>query len=113
MNSLKSKIRKYLLVFFSFLAIFGLWMLLSYDKTEPEPKFKEEFTERPASKIDYIQIKQLEEGRIITIESPDVNDHFDIGHEKFYQQEWRRNISLGIDDERQKKENIIFFILTI
>ena len=98
----------YLLVFFSFLAIFGLWMLLSYDKTEPEPKFKEEFTERPASKIDDIQIKQLEEGRIITIESPDVNDHFDIGHEKFYQQEWRRNISLGIDDERQKKGEYYF-----
>jgi len=108
MNSLKPKIKKYILIFISFLAIFGLWMLLSYDKTEPEPKFKEEFTERPASKIDYIQIKQLEEGRIITIESPDVNDHFDIGHEKFYQQEWRRNISLGIDDERQKKGEYYF-----
>ena len=108
MNSLEPKIKKYILIFISFLAIFGLWMLLSYDKTEPEPKFKEEFTERPASKIDYIQIKQLEEGRIITIESPDVNDHFDIGHEKFYQQEWRRNISLGIDDERQKKGEYYF-----
>ena len=108
MNSLKPKIKKYILIFISFLAIFGLWMLLSYDKTEPKPKFKEEFAERPASKIDDIQIKQLEEGRIITIESPDVNDHFDIGHEKFYQQEWRRNISLGIDDERQKKGEYYF-----
>jgi len=108
MNSLEPKIKKYILIFISFLAIFGLWMLLSYDKTEPEPKFKEEFTERPASKIDDIQIKQLEEGRIITIESPDVNDHFDIGHENFYQQEWRRNISLGIDDERQKKGEYYF-----
>ena len=108
MNSLEPKIKKYILIFISFLAIFGLWMLLSYDKTEPKPKFKEEFAERPASKIDDIQIKQLEEGRIITIESPDVNDHFDIGHEKFYQQEWRRNISLGIDDERQKKGEYYF-----
>ena len=108
MNSLEPKIKKYILIFISFLAIFGLWMLLSYDKTEPKPKFKEEFAERPASKIDDIQIKPLEEGRIITIESPDVNDHFDIGYEKFYQQEWRRNISLGIDDERQKKGEYYF-----
>ena len=108
MNSLKPKIKKYLLVFLSFLAIVGLWMLLSYDKTEPEPKFKEEFAERPASKIDDIQIEQLEGGRIITIESPDVNDHFDIGHKNFFQQEWRRNISLGIDDERQKKGEYYF-----
>lgn len=95
-------------MFLSFLAIVGLWMLLSYDKTEPKPKFKEEFAEIQGSKIDDIQIKQLEEGRIITIESPDVNDHFDIGHENFYQQEWRRNISLGIDDERQKKGEYYF-----
>lgn len=108
MNSFKPKIKKYILIFISFLAIFGLWMLLSYDKTESKPKFKEEFAEIPGSKIDDIQIKQLEGGRIITIESPDVNDHFDIGHEKFYQQEWRRNISLGIDDERQKKGEYYF-----
>lgn len=55
MNSLKPKIKKYILIFISFLAIFGLWMLLSYDKTEPKPKFKEEFAERPASKIDVIR----------------------------------------------------------
>ena len=108
MNSLKPKIKKYILIFISFLAIVGLWMLLSYDKTEPKPTFKEEFAEIPGSKIDDIQIKQLEGGRIITIESPDVNDHFDIGHENFYQQEWRRNISLGIDDERQKKGEYYF-----
>lgn len=90
---------KILLLSLSLLLVLGVSFWFSHR----QPKVKEKFYEMPAVKAEDIHVNQLEGGRIITIESPHDYDRFEIGQEKFYQQEWRMRANVKGDDDRQKK----------